>query len=391
MPTFQIFGAHAGSMWAWDRLADYDIVKLGPTRWRMDYDAAENGRLDPRFQARDVIVTLSGDRVTKLEYRDDEGHRAAEFRGLSLDAALFRLMVEENSGEGLFQRLARPGLTMIGGRQSDDQFDNRDQLVTSLFADTVSAQSGNDVIFDLGGADRYVGGTGWDVLSYEPWLWRNPANARGIVADLRLGTVRGPDGRTDIVAEIEAIGGTFLSDTLRGSAQDESFWGGAGRDRIEGRGGFDYVEYLGRSAAGTRTTTNLAQGFAVDEYGSRDRLIGIEAAVGSGGRDRMIDDAANNEFVGLGGRDRFELSGGDDHVWGGGGADRFVFRTRAFGEDIVFDFNGRRGDRIEIDAAASLADLDIFQFEGGTHIHIDDDAMVVLADYLGPVEPYLEF
>ncbi|TNC73079.1 calcium-binding protein [Rubellimicrobium roseum] len=391
MPTFQIYAAHASAIWAWDELADYDIVKLSPTRWRMRYDAAENGQLDSGVQATDIVVTLSGDRITKLEYRDDDGHRAAELRGLSFDASLFQLMVEENSGAGLYQRLARPGLTMIGGRQSNDQYETRDNLVTSQFADTVSAQSGNDTIYDLGGADRYVGGTGWDYLSYEPWLWRDPADARGIVADLRLGTVRGPDGRVDIVSAIEAIGGTFLADTLRGSGGDQGFWGGAGRDRIEGRDGFDMVEYLGRTGAGTRTTTNLAQGFAIDEFGSRDRLVGIEGAVGTEGRDTMIDDRRNNDFFGLSGRDRFVLSGGDDHAWGGGGADRFVFRTGTFGEDTIFDFNGRRGDRIEIEAAGGMADVEILQFDKGTHIHLDGGAMVVLAGYLGPVEPYLVF
>lgn len=204
-------------------------------------------------------------------------------RGVSYDAGLFKyFQAVVQQGRELFQMLARPGLTVVGGEQRNDQYDRHDDITSSAFDDAVNARSGNDYIKDFGGADTYNGGPGDDTVTYDEWVYFDPIRSTGINADLAAGRVRGPDGRTD-------------------------------------------------------------------------RLIDV------------------------------------DHLRGEDGADRFVFRTNAFGEDRIEDFDGGEGDRIEIAEAERLSDLAIRKDDGDTRIRLDGDSVVVLEGYDGPVAAYLIF
>lgn len=185
------------------------------------------------------------------------------------------------------------------------------------------------------GNDTIDGGAGFDRADY--------TNSKsGIVVNLKLtagsttlvtGVVSDGFGSQDKLSNIEGIRGSDFDDLLCGSNRNtyatdgyfEFFEGRAGDDMIDGRGGFDYADYL---AAPSAVNVNLATGVVSDGYGTTDTLLNIEGVRGSRYNDTITGSTQANV---LNGRK------GADILTGGAGKDSFVFAAGDSGQVTGFD------------------------------------------------------
>ena len=153
------------------------------------------------------------------------------------------------------------------------------------------------------------------------------------------------------------------NDTLLGGTGSDLLDGGSGNDRLEGEAGVDLVRYTGA----TRVTVDLRGDGSTDtdsavQGTARDRLSGIEGAIGGSGGDRFFGDGSANLFQGG--------LGADTHT-GGGGRDLFDFDAVAeslsgAGRNVITDF-AHLLDDIDlsgIDANLSIAGDQAFRWVG---------------------------
>ncbi|MEO0683727.1 MAG: calcium-binding protein, partial [Cyanobacteria bacterium J06649_11] len=105
------------------------------------------------------------------------------------------------------------------------------------------------------------------------------------------------------------------NDNLNGDAGDDILDGGAGNDTMDGGSGIDRVSYS-LSTAGV--VVDLANGIANDGLGGTDTLSNIENSDGSIFEDRIIGNASDNSLVGNGGNDTLIGGSGNDVITGVG-------------------------------------------------------------------------
>ncbi len=143
----------------------------------------------------------------------------------------------------------------------------------------------------------------------------------GVTVDLAAGTATGDlSVGSDSFTNVSQVVGSAHADTLTGSnATDDTLLGGDGADQIDGRDGFDTVDY---SESGSVVTVDLSLGRALnDGFGKVDTLVGIEAAIGSGFGDALTGTDGDNSLSGNAGDDTLIGKDGTDTLEGGDGAD----------------------------------------------------------------------
>jgi Ca2+-binding RTX toxin-like protein len=191
---------------------------------------------------------------------------------------------------------------------------------------------------------------------------------------------------------------TFLlgeNDELTGDQGVQAYWGGLGRDTIEGRAGDDtlYGEAGADSLDGGLDDDNLFGGLGNDllEGGSgNDRVFaadGQDTVNGGGGHDALSGGRGADLVRGKGGNDLIEGGDGNDSLFGGAGGDVFVFRTGA-GADRIQDFGP--GDKLAPDAAltgtaatgAEVVATFGIAFDGDVFLTFADGAQVLVTDIL---------
>ena len=159
----------------------------------------------------------------------------------------------------------------------------------------VNGGDGNDI---LSGAGRLVGGAGNDVLTGGT----DPLGYKG----------SGPPS--------DGLSGGPGDDVLRGNEGDDQLDGGAGSDVIDGGSGERDTVYYADRTAGVRVDladTDAAQG----EAGERDKITGVETAMGGSGDDVLLGTEERNRLEGGAGDDRIVGRGGWDNLVGGDGRD----------------------------------------------------------------------
>lgn len=207
-----------------------------------------------------------------------------------------------------------------------------DVLVGGGAANALSGGAGDDRLAGNGGADRLDGGAGFDTADFS-------ASPGAVTADLAAGTA---SGGASLVA-IEGLIGSTFGDVLNGDAGDNRLVGGTGADLIDGRDGFDTADYAGSTAAVRVDLALSVQGGSGDAAG--DRLVSIEALVGSAFDDSLAGVGVDEALHGGAGADRLEGRGGDDLLQGGAGADVLI------GGDGV--------DTVDYSANASAISIDL--------------------------------
>lgn len=283
---------------------------------------------------------------------------------------------------------------LTGGAAADTLIGNggNDTLIGNAGADTLTGGTGDDVLVGGAGADAIDGGAGIDTVDYarelrnsatQPvWVnldwqpivmagktveagqaWDSYGNADRLVG---IENVIGIATRSNYLngsAEANALaGGQFAdlllgqggndtlvgaagTDTLAGGWGDDLLVGGDGADTLDGGDGIDTVDYSreGRDAATLPVWVNLDSqdvvmakvavqaGQAVDSFGDRDSLIGIENVIGLAGlanyingssaANRLVGGNVADELRGLDGNDTLVGGFGDDTLDGGAGDD----------------------------------------------------------------------
>jgi Ca2+-binding RTX toxin-like protein len=113
-----------------------------------------------------------------------------------------------------------------------------DTLLGGSGIDTASGGDGDDTIHTLGGADIIDGGAGFDILSYA-------GSTAGVTLTLGANgaqiTASGTNshGAGDKISNIEAVAGTFFTDSFTGNNLNNIFDGSLGNDILKGADGND--------------------------------------------------------------------------------------------------------------------------------------------------------
>ena len=303
-------------------------------------------------------VTSTDGTITKITFRDAEGDKLVEIKGNSIDNPAFWRMHTKGVSD-LYDWIVDGRSRFIGSNDGSgpDQDWDGDDISTGAGNDRVKAKGGNDLIKDAGGKDVYNGGAGTDTVTYDQWFWNPVGMESGIDADLRNKVVIGPDGARDKLVSIENLRGTQLDDRMRGDRKDNVRVGLQGDDLLDGKGGLDIAEYRRDADYGGSSgiEANLSRGYAIDGFGTRDRLRSIEGVVGTDEDDVLIGNRKDNYFRGQDGDDTYRLKRGDDFVDARGGADTIIFLGQ-FGNGRIQNFDAG-DDPVRIAGAKSFGDL----------------------------------
>ena len=226
----------------------------------------------------------------------------------------------EGSDLGVTIDLTLPlGIAQTSAGDADgDTLTNIENLIGSAFADTLTGDSGDNIIEGGAGADRIYGGTagsdtGSDTASYA-------GSDAGVTVLLTIGGEQGGAGHAtgDELTDIENLIGSAFVDTLTGDSGDNILEGGAGADEITGGDGSDTASYAGSGDTdnnglgdGMGVTVSLATGVAgIGEDAEGDTLTDIENLIGSAFVDTLTGDGNDNILEG---------GAGGDEITGGGG------------------------------------------------------------------------
>ena len=294
-----------------------------------------------------------------------------------------------------------------GGDAQGDQLSAIEAVSGSAYADTLTGDAGanslfgnagNDVLAGGAGADKFWGGDGIDRVDYA-------TSAAGIAVSLAAGVNSGGDAAGDVLASIEALGGSAFADSLTGDAGANTLWGrggndvltsGAGADSLYGEAGADTLQggdgddlLIGgggadalNGGAGTDTANYAEAGAAVTlslasggtgGVAAGDTFIGVEDVLGSAFNDTIIGDAGANTLRGLAGIDRLYGGAGGDIITGDAGNDSL------YGEAGADRLNGGDGD----DYLTGGAGADALVGGNGTDIALYDAATAGVTVNLG--------
>ncbi|MFN6537982.1 MAG: LamG-like jellyroll fold domain-containing protein [Nostoc sp. EkiNYC01] len=182
---------------------------------------------------------------------------------------------------------------------------------------TITGNSGDNILIGGLGSDRLDGTAGIDTASY--------INASAAVTvNLALTTAQtGGEATGDILQNIENLLGSDFNDTLSGNTGDNILIGGLGSDRLDGVAGIDTASYINASAA---VTVNLALTTAqTGGEATGDVLQNIENLTGSNFNDTLSGNTGNNILNG---------GFGNDSLTGGTGNDTYIVDSAG---DIVIE------------------------------------------------------
>ena len=256
-----------------------------------------------------------------------------------------------SSDEGVIVSLVS-GATLQGGHADDDTISNFENIIGSRYVDTLTGDSGNNIIEGLGGGDTLDGGTaGTNTLSYA-------SSPSGVTVDLNASSEdtadfsgtdaaiikvsRGGDAQNDKVRagtfdniigsrHVDNLTGDNGSntlrggdggDTLRGDDGNDILYGGPGVDKLYGNDGDDELR-------GGPGGDQLFGGDAADsdDLGSTDTVsyadaptgvkLDLDAGSGSGGDAQGDRFYGIENFVGSANDDTFIASDGTDNIDGG--------------------------------------------------------------------------
>lgn len=274
----------------------------------------------------------SGGKLSRLEVLLADGTTVVNRLTLSnLSFITFMDAVAVYDSWSLQNWLMNKADTLTGSSGDDDMFAGGGN-------DTLNGKGGGDFLDGGSGKDKIDGGSGIDMLSYGSA--RGDANAvGGVTVDGMKGTATDAYGNKETFKNIEGWRGTQFADSFVGTNDDNTFDGLGGRDKFDGKKGFDIVRYHrdenNGGLAEHGVVVDLGAGKAIDGFGKKDTLVSIEGVRGTAYNDELTGSNADNMLRGDGGSDILAGGRGNDYLIGGGDADYFVFNTALDDEDNV--------------------------------------------------------
>lgn len=220
---------------------------------------------------------------------------------------------------------------------SVDKIKNIENVIGSLYDDTLVGDAGANTFSGMAGEDTFIGNGGNDTVSYmrafggvnvslaagadaSMQVTQVNANALGInVNNLPYGVVSGADG-SDLLIGISNIRGSEFADVIVGDTQNNVIDGGFGDDSLSGGAGYDKLSY--QSASGY-VSINMEAGSASGASGN-DHVSDFEVVLGSNYGNRMIAAASGSTMQGGLGNDTFDGGAGNDFFRGVSGVDTYV-------------------------------------------------------------------
>ncbi|SEM78420.1 Ca2+-binding protein, RTX toxin-related [Gemmobacter aquatilis] len=272
-----------------------------------------------------------------------------------------------DGGDGNDTLYGEDGDDTLLGAAGNDQIRGgigNDSLYGAADADTLYGDDGSDHLFGGTGADQLFGGTGDDTLQggdgadilnagsgmdYADYS----DSGSGVSIDLNTGLGGGGTAAGDTLSGVDGIIGSGYNDTLlgfdgQGSGADtytNIFYGAAGNDSLDGRGGDDALY------GGADHDTVLGGDGADSVYGD----AGNDSVDGGAGNDQVYggdgDDIVNGGIGAdslYGGAGNDTLSGGDGADLLDGGDDRDVFANLTVGDTIVGGGTGDDHDELDL-------------------------------------------
>jgi Ca2+-binding RTX toxin-like protein len=319
--------------------------------------------------------------AVRADYHDDVVRNSGVITGA----------IDLNLGNDLYDgRGSTSGATVNGGDGNDVLRGGAGMEVLDGGAgdDVLDGGNGDDLIRLGTGTDTVDGGGGIDTASY--------AGTGAVGVDLADQTRNTGEAAGDLLRQIEAVAGSSFADTLAGSDADDRLAGadgvdvlsgrdgndvlqggegddlidgGLGDDTLNGGGGFDTVTYAA-ATAGLRVSLDASGWQAVAGLG-RDRLIGVEAIIGSafddvltgsGGANRLYGGIGNDRLAGGAGDDLLAGGAGDDVLIGGAGFDTASFAEAATGVRVDLTLDGAHDTGEGMDTLTGIEGL-----TGGRH------------------------
>jgi Ca2+-binding RTX toxin-like protein len=214
-----------------------------------------------------------------------------------------------------------------------------DTLYGTAENDTIAALQGNDVLKGFGGADVLEGHDGIDSAFY------GDSNV-GVTVNLFTGRGYGGSAEGDTLYNIENLYGSAFNDYLTGNHLDNSLFGGAGDDILDGLTGFGHD-----SLYGDEGNDRLIGGYLNDRLdgGTGDDILdggfGHDSLYGDEGNDRLIGGVQNDKLDGGTGDDTLDGGLGVDVLIGGAGYDTVTYAGSSAGVLVsLIDNTARNGD-----------------------------------------------
>ncbi len=222
--------------------------------------------------------------------------------------------------EGNDTLLGGDGRDSLRGGDGNDRLDASGGTAESQgWGDYVRPGLGTDTV--LGHADLFADGEGIDI-SYGDLSGINGLTLT--VSGNGTGTAVSGDGRVnDTFTFTHYFEGSQDGDVMTGSDEDhwEGWVGLGGADTIDGRGGYDSLDYSYEAdyfdGSGSGIDADLAAGTIIDTQGSTDEVSNIEEVRGSQFND-MLDGSGLTTDI------EFQGNDGNDTLLGGSGSDRLV-------------------------------------------------------------------
>ncbi len=254
-----------------------------------------------------------------------------------------------------------------------------DKLTGTIQADTIAAESGDDLIYARGGSDLIAGGAGDDTIhagrgdDHIVVSYGSEEIHAGAGNDMvyTLGSYRGrndwlndePDGSLKIFggAGDDYLEGALRADKIMGGLGSDTINGYDGADRIMGGQGADSLD----SGAGNDRIMGLGHD-TIDGGIGDDTILAWRGAsrIDAGFGDDLIDADA--------GRDTVTGGFGNDRIILGAGADSFIWTN---GHDHLLDFKPDEGDVIDIGSVTGArSGLILFHFDSFDEVlsHAED-------------------
>ena len=323
-----------------------DVGKLSATKIMVDGDSYQYAEPNEKDTYTDTLVLRDQHSFGTTTYTYSEYRVGRSGGSVEIDEDLDVVKLYAGSGNNVVkpEAVANPDYVykgkvwVVGGAGNDSIVggDKDDTLIGGVQNDTLVGGAGNDRL-DGGshGADKFIGGTGSDTVTYESRTDGLKIDLNTVGDDGAIGendnigpdveTIRSGSGwdvitlKSDVGRAVFAGGG---NDTVIGSSQSDTIDSGTGVDSILGNGGNDFISMKGSTGSVAKGGEGNDQIFVYSSAGMKiEGNGGNDFLNGGSGNDTILCGSGNDQAYGSSGNDSIKGEAGKDYIEGNAGND----------------------------------------------------------------------